>query len=46
MNFSAGYWAPLGEDASWGLSIEGRTDPNNVAGTHDVAAVFGARLRL
>ena len=27
--FSDGHWAPLGGDASWGLSIEGRIDPHN-----------------
>jgi Subtilase family len=46
MDFAAGYKAPLGEDASWTASLEGRIDPNNVAGTYDITAMVGAKLRL
>ncbi len=46
MDFTAGYRAPLGEASTWNVSLEGRLDPNNVAGTYDVTAVIGAKFRF
>ncbi len=46
VDIAAGYKAPLGEDSTWNLSLEGRIDPNNVAGTYDITAMLGAKFHL
>lgn len=44
LNLTLGYQAPIDDSTSWNLSLQGRHDADNVAGSNDVAVVAGWKM--
>lgn len=44
LNLTLGYQAPIDDSTSWNLSLQGRHDADNVAGSNDVAMVAGWKM--